>query len=209
MHAGRRGPVDHPAGGEHQLQAIKVVVDPLDDGEDAEQEGDLGLHRRRDPLARTLEADAPAEILGHGRDQEHHDHRFEGPPEQELDERQLEDVEADIVVPLLVGGAEAHAVAEQIEVVPLRVGADPGKQSEDDSRDDAHPLADRPDNVAVTADELIGRVVGELGRSESVGDHQADDIITKKTRQKVTARSTLVTSTPRNTDVKPTSSNQR
>ncbi len=92
------------------------------------------------PLPR-LQADPAVEVVGHAGDDQHHHEGFEEPAQQEVDERQLEDVEADVPVILGVVDTEAGVVAEQIPVVPFPVGAGPGEQGEHGTHGDPHDAA--------------------------------------------------------------------
>ena len=170
--AGGGGAVDDVVAGQHQLEALEVVVDGLDERQDAEQHRQVGLDRGGHPPLGALEVDAAVEVVGDGGDDEHHDQRFEGPAEQELDERQLEDVEADVLVVLGVGGPEGDVVAEQIPVVPLPVGADSGQQGEDRGGDDPHRPGVRADDIAVAHHQLVGRARRRLVGGDPVGDDQ-------------------------------------
>ena len=66
----------------------------------------MRLHLRRDPLERALEPDPAVEVVRDRGDDEHDHEPGEQPLGDELQERQLEDVEADVLVELRVLRAE-------------------------------------------------------------------------------------------------------
>ena len=74
----------------------------------------MRLHLRRDPLERALQPDAAVEVVGHrGDDQDDQERRRTASSTMNCEERQLEDVEADVLVELRVLDAEVDAVGEQ------------------------------------------------------------------------------------------------
>ena len=56
----------------------------------------MDLYLRRHPLSGGLHPDAAIHVMGDGGDDSHDDEGPEEPADQELDKRQLEDVEADV-----------------------------------------------------------------------------------------------------------------
>ena len=111
--------VDRAPGREHQLEALEVVAGRLQQGQHRQQHRQMGLDLRRHLLQRRLEPDAAVEVVGDGGDDQDDDQRREEPVDDELGERQLEDVEADVAVELRVPAQEGDLVAEQQPRLPL------------------------------------------------------------------------------------------
>ena len=94
--------VDDAAVGEVELEAREVVLGGLHERHDRHDHREVRLHLRRHPLQRALEPDAAVEVVRDRGDEQHDDETGEEPVDHELDERQLEDVEADVLVELRV-----------------------------------------------------------------------------------------------------------
>ena len=103
--------LDHAAGREVELEATEVVLRGLHQRHHREDHREVRLHLRRDPLERALEPDPAVEVVRDRGDDEHDHQAGEQPVDDELEERQLEDVEADVLVELRVLDAEALASA--------------------------------------------------------------------------------------------------
>ena len=80
----------------------------------------MGLDLRCHPLERALEADAAVEVVRDGRHEQDDDEAGEEPVGDEAQERQLEDVEADVLVELRVLDPEVDPVREEHPLLPLR-----------------------------------------------------------------------------------------
>ena len=106
-------------------------------------------------LQRALEADAAVEVVRDRGDEQHDDEPGEEPVDHELDERQVEDVEADVLVELRVLDAELDAVREQDPLPPLRRDTDPGDQGEEQRDADADPTPEASGGLLVPGDELV------------------------------------------------------
>ena len=119
MDVGVRGALDEATGGRRELVALEEVARRLDQGDQRQQHRDVDLHQRVDPLSRSLEADPAVQVVGDDGDDEDHRQSQEGPAHEEGEERQLEDVEADVHVELRILYPERHGVAEEDPVVPL------------------------------------------------------------------------------------------
>ena len=173
VHPRRGGTVDQVLAGQDDLQALEVVVHPLDQRQDPEQHRHMGLDRRRRALRGGLEPYPAVQVVGDGGHDQHHDDGEEHPVQQPLDERELEDVEADVLVELGVGGLKVDVVAEQIPVVPLLVGAHPGEEGEDNGGDDADQSSPLGVDLAVPLHQVVLRSDGRHIRRHPVGDGQA------------------------------------
>ena len=121
------------AGVGHQVEAVEPVVDGLGQHEDRQQRRDLDLRGAGEPLAGARgEADAAEEVV----DQHGGDQADDGQRHHEVDdvvpERQVEDVEPDVLVEVGVVGAEGLAVAPQREAAPLTGRGGAGEETHDD-----------------------------------------------------------------------------
>ncbi len=111
-------PVDGTTGRGREFVAGQPVVGSLHHGEETEQDREVCLDRRLDPLSQRLEPDAAVEVVEQ-RSHDQDDHQGpEQPPDHEARERQLEDVEADVLAELGVLDAEVAAVGEQQPLLP-------------------------------------------------------------------------------------------
>ena len=155
LHVGVARALDHPARRERELEAAEVVLRRLHQRHQGEDHREVRLHLRGDPLERALEADPAVEVVLDGGDDEHDHEPGEEPLEDELDERQLEDVEADVLVELRVLHAEVGGVGEEHPLLPLRRHADAGDEREEDRDTDADAAREAPGGLAVAGDELV------------------------------------------------------
>ena len=108
LDVGVAGAVDEAAGRDGEVVALEPVAGRLHEREQAEQHRQVGLHLRRHPVVLGAHADAAVEVVGDGGDDEHDQQRREQPADEEAQERQLEDVEADVGAELRVLDAEAR-----------------------------------------------------------------------------------------------------
>ena len=80
----------------------------------------MRLHLRLHPAAGGgLHPDGAVEVVPDGGEDERHQHGGERPADQEVEERQAEDVEADVAAELRVGEAEVGGVDEEQPRLPL------------------------------------------------------------------------------------------
>ena len=119
VHVGIPGSVDVAVLGVHQRPALQDVSDRLVEGDQSQQHRDVCFHGRSHAGYAALGLDPAVEVVEHHRDRQRHDQDGQRPVHNERKEWQLEDVEADVLVELGVGGVERAAVAEQDPVVPL------------------------------------------------------------------------------------------
>ena len=119
LHVGVGGAVDHAPVREREAEPREVVLHGLGERHQREDHRDVHLHLRRDPLERRLQADAAVEVVEHRGDDQDHEQRRERPSRDELEERQLEHVEADVAVELRVLDPELRRMREEDPVAPL------------------------------------------------------------------------------------------
>jgi len=155
VHVGVPGAVDRPAVGEVQLVAAEVVLRRLDECHDRDDHREVGLHLRGDALERALEPDPAVEVVRDRGDEQHDHEPGEEPLEHELDERELEDVEADVLVELRILDAEVDAVREEDPLTPLRRHADPRDEREEDRDPDADATGEATRHLLVARDHLV------------------------------------------------------
>ena len=168
------GAVDHAAGGGRELVLLEPVAGRLEQRQEGEQHRQVQLHLRRDPPALGLQPDPAVQVVG-DRGDDQHDHRGgEQPVDDERQERQLEDVEADVDMELRVLDVEGHVVPEQQPLLPLARRARARDHSKEQRDRDAHQAGAPPDELAVPLDQLLlGTRRPEL-RRDAVGDEEVD-----------------------------------
>ncbi len=178
VHVGVPGAVDRPAVREVQLVATEVVLGRLDQRHHGDDHREVRLHLGRHALQRALEPDPAVEVVRDRGDQQHDHEPGEEPLEHELDERELEDVEADVLVELRILDAEVDAVREKDPLAPLRGHADARDQREEDRDADPDAADEPPGHLLVAGDHLVFRrhrtLRAQPGR-QPVGDEQVRD----------------------------------
>ena len=174
LHVGVAGAVDEAARREGEAVALQPVARALQQGQRREQHRQMGLDLRRHPLARSLQPDAAVQVVGDGRDDDHDDHRREQPVDDEAQERQREDVEADVDAEERVLLPEVDAVGEQDPVVPLARRTDAGDEPEQQRHDDADQARASPDQLLVALDELLLGPGGTEPWCDAIGDPEVD-----------------------------------
>ena len=153
--------------------ALEDVAHRLVQRDEREQHRDVGLDRWPHPGQPALGLDPAVEVVEHQRDHQRHDEDGERPVDAEDQERQLEDVEADVLVELRVRDPEVAAVAEQDPVVPLADRPRRADEREHEGDRDVDPPGVGPDVLLVAPDELV-----LLGEHDVVaGDAVAHDEI--------------------------------
>jgi hypothetical protein len=179
VHVGVAGPACDRVVRQHEVVAVDVEITRRpDEGHDGEDQRQVRRDARVDAWRRSLEPEAPVQVVADRGDDQEHQQRHEGPVDQEGEERQLEHVEADRLVehPGQVARRrpEGLTVAEQQPVLPLAARRGPDEKGEDGRDDRAQRKGVPADDLLVPADEL------ELGRDEqrpwcnAVHDPQAD-----------------------------------
>ncbi len=174
LHVGEERAVHGAPGRQRELVALEPVVGDLDQSEQGEEDRDVGLHLGGDPRPGVLHADPTIEVVGHGRDDEDDRQGGEQPGDHEGQERQLEDVEADVGVELRVLDAEVHPVGEQEPVVPLARHPGPGDQGEQQAHPDPDPARALVHDLVVPAQQLLLGAHGPEAGGDPVGDEQVD-----------------------------------
>ena len=110
--------------------------------------------------------------MEHHRDGQRHDEDGQRPVHDEGQERELEDIEADVLVELGVGDAEAAAVAEQDPVVPLPDRARRPDQRQDEGETYVDPSGVGPDELLVPTHQLVLLGQHDVVPSDAVAHHQ-------------------------------------
>ena len=170
--------VDGTPGRGRQLVAGQPVVGGLHQGEEAEQEREVGLDRRLDPLAHGLESDAAVEVVEHRGHDQRDDQGAEQPSNHKARERHLEDVEADVLAELGVLDAEVAAVGEQQPLLPAVRHAEAGQECQQRRSDDPNHPGPAAHGHVVPGQQVFFGAGWPHDRSEAIGDgqvHEADD----------------------------------
>ena len=141
VHVRVPGAVDVAVLGVDQRPALQDVARRLVEGDQGQQHRDVRLDGRAHPGQAALGLDPAVEVVEHHRDGQRHDQDGQRPVHDEDQERELEDVEADVLVELGVGDAEVAAVAEQDPVVPLPDRPRRPDQGQDEGEADVDPPA--------------------------------------------------------------------
>ncbi len=93
----------------------------------------------------------------------------------DADERELEDVEADVLAERGVRGAEVAAVAEQDPLVPLGRHTDARDETEQQRDGPSHQAGSPVDDLVIPVQQIVlGSRRTELG-SEAIGDREVDE----------------------------------
>ena len=138
-------------------------------GDQADEHGQVRLHLRGDPLRSRLGPDPPGDVVGARHHEGHDDQGGERPPVEELVEGEPEHVEADVPAEDRILHVERHGVQGQHEPVPHRGGADAEQECEKGAaarRDPPH-VGER--SAAVPVQGIVGI------HREAVHRHQAGD----------------------------------
>ena len=110
--------------------------------------------------------------MGDRGDDSHDDESPEYPADQELYERQLEDIKADVFAELRVFDAEVHAVEEQHGLLPLAAGAAAHDEGEQDGNHQAHQPTAIANRFVIVAEQVFLRSGWTGGGSQAVGNRQ-------------------------------------
>ena len=141
----------------------------------------MGLHLRRHALPGRLHPDAAVQVVRDRRDDDDDQHGREHPVHEEPQERQREDVEADVGVEERIAHTEVDAVREEDPVLPLARRADARDQSEQQGDDDANEAGATPDQLLVALDELFLGTSGTKPGCDPVRDPEVDPTEERRT----------------------------
>ena len=145
--------------GEQQVVAVVPVLHGLEQDERGDQQRELQGGLRGDLASRAGQPDAAEQVL-HDRDGDEADGQDdEHPAEDQLDHRQGEDVETDVVVELRIVGAEVAAVQPELDDLPVALGGQPGDQRDDTGNAEREQLGTGGDDRPVRREriDLVGR----------------------------------------------------
>ncbi len=172
MHVGVARPVDVAVLRVDERPALEDVADRLVERDQGQQDRDVRLHGRSHPGQPTLGLDPPVEVVEHHRDRQGHDQDGQRPVHDEGHERQVEDVEADVLVELGVRHVEAPAVAEEDPVVPLS----DGPRSPDQRQHEGEAYVDPPGvgahELLVATHQLVLLGQHDVATGDAVADHE-------------------------------------
>ncbi len=128
---------------------------------------------RRGALTGAAQAQAAVQVVGQQRGQTGQQHHRGGEADDELQQREAEDVEADVQAELRVGLAERRAVQPQLHRLPLPRRRRPCEQAQDDGDGDADQAAQRLQLFAVAVQRLLTRGGGGVDRPGAEGEREA------------------------------------
>ena len=134
----------------------------------------MGLDRRPGTGGAPLGQDPAVEVMEDDGDDERDDQDRQRPVDDEVHERELEDVEADVLVELGVLNPEVAAVAEEDPVLPLADRARRRDERHDQRQHDVEPPGVGPHELLVAADHLVLLHGAEVVAGQPVAGDQVD-----------------------------------
>jgi hypothetical protein len=168
------GSVDDSPGRGGDLETVEVVAARPEQRHGAQQDGHVAPDGGGNDAAGGLQAEAAVAVVTGEGHEGHHDEGAEEPVDHEGDERQLEDVEADIAAELGIGNTEVHPVSEQDPVPPVTAHASTDELRGQDGGEQAGE--GRP--AVEEGVDGLERVLFRSGRAEAgsqtVGDEQVE-----------------------------------
>ncbi len=157
----------------HQRVPLEPVAGRPQQQEGHAEQAEVDARLRRGPLPRPRQPQAAVQVVGEQRGEPgQQDDRGEE-ADEELQQRQAEDVEADVETELRVGGAERLAVQPQLDRLPLPGRGGAGEQAEDDGHREPHEAPQRLQLLAVAVERLLPRGGRRVDRPRAEGDGQA------------------------------------
>ena len=175
VHVGVGGAVDETGLRLRERELRQVVLIRLRQRHQPEQHRQVHLDLRRHPLERALQPDAAVQVVEHRGDDQHDEQRREDPARRELQERQPEHVERDVLVELRILDPERRGVREQDPVRPLLGDTRTHDEREEQRHQDPHPPRVRRDVAAVALDDLVFGTGAPIARRDAVGDDEIDE----------------------------------
>ena len=167
--------VDHPSSRDGEFVALQPVVGSTNHGEDGEDRREVHLDTRRRALTgRGRHADAAIQVVRNDREDEDDDEGGERPIDHIGQERQLEEIEADVGAELRVGDPEVLTVDEQQPLFPLRLHTGGGEQGEEERHHRAHQPGTAGDEIVVAGEEFLLRAGYSSLRRRAVGEEEVE-----------------------------------
>ena len=145
-----------------QLVAVHPVRDGLEQHQEAHQRDQLDARRAAQRTGAAGQPDAAEQVVTHQVGDERQERRREQKAQHQPVERQIERVEAEVLAELGVSDAEAAAVDEQLDALPVGLGDEAG----DDADERGHADADQPQPGHHRGAVAGHRIVGAAGRNE-------------------------------------------
>ena len=167
--------VDHPSSRDGEFVALQPVVGSTNHGEDGEDRREVHLDTRRRALTgRGRHADTAIQVVRDDREDEDDDEGGERPIDHIGQERQLEEIEADVGAELRVGDPEVLTVDEQQPLFPLRLHTGGGEQGEEKRHHRAHQPRTAGDEIVVAGEEFLLRAGYSSLRRRAVGEEEVE-----------------------------------
>ena len=174
MHIGVARAVDVAVVRVHQPPALEDVARRLGQCDQRQQHREMGLDGRPYPRDSPLGQDPAVEVVEDRRHDERHDQDGQRPVDDEVQEGQLEDVEADVLAELRVLDPEIAAVAEEDPVLPFADRARGGDERHHDGQRDVETPGVGPHDLLVPADELVLLDGADVLAGQAIADDQID-----------------------------------
>ena len=130
--------------------------------------------RRRALTGRGRHADAAIQVVRNDREDEDDDEGGERPIDHIGQERQLEEIEADVGAELRVGNPEVLTVDEQQPLFPLRLHTGGGEQGEEERHHSANQPGAAGDEIVVAGEEFLLRARHSSLWRRAVGEKEIE-----------------------------------
>ncbi len=158
-------------------QGVHAVHCRPHQGQDGEQDRDVHLGSGREGGERAApDADAAVQVVGQGRDHHHRHQQVEQPAQGDVDQRELEDVEADVEGEDRVGEAEVLLPEVEEDVVAPARHAQSDEQGQRQGPQQADPAGPALGPAPETGHQLLllGQILGEEAGCEAIGQVEVD-----------------------------------
>ena len=174
MHVGVPAAVDIAVVRVHQAPPLQDVPGRLGQRDQRPEHRQVGLDRRPRAGDAPLGQDPAVEIVEDDGDDERDDQDGQRPVDDEVHERELEDVEPDVLVELGILDPEVAPVAEEDPVLPFADRARRRDERHDERQGDVEPPGVGPHELLVAADHLVLLHGAELVAGQPVARDQVD-----------------------------------
>ena len=174
VHVGVPGAVDIAVVRVHQTPPLQDVAGRLGQRDERQEHREVGLDRRAHAGDAPLGQDPAVEVVEDDGDDERDDQDGQRPVDDEVHERELEDVEADVLVELRILDPEVAAMAKEDPVLPFADRARGRDERHDERQGDVEASGVGPHDLLVAADDLVLLHGAEVVAGQAVADDQVD-----------------------------------
>ena len=132
----------------------------------------------------SLPPNSTIEVVKNSRHDRDQNERNDKPTNQELDERQLKHVKANVFAELWIVHPKGLRVSEEKITLPLTDTREPSAKSKNDGESGIHSFRVRLDRHLISKNHLVFRSCEFCGTADSINDHQVDEQTSKKDQTK-------------------------